>query len=342
MNGILRGLSNPLLRLNERILAWNSRWPWLVPLASFVTGAGSYILVQRGAWMARGVAAMAVACGLWLLLERPLASLLQRWTNGRISPVTLTYVSQGFQQEILFFSMPFLIGATRPDVGQIAFTALAGLAALITTLDHQYQWLLRRPILRYLFHAWCCLIAALVGLPLIAGLRVESALPIAMAIAGLWLLVSLPVMWSGLVTRRAQFGCIAVLLIAPALSWSLRSHVPPAGLVMRDSRVALSIDGLVPGDEVREVTTAQLGDGVVAFAAVQAPDGLAQQVSFDWYHNGECVDQIPMFIHGTGKGGWRTFTRKYNFGDRPEGKWRVDVRTPQGQLLARMRFRVDA
>ena len=46
----------------------------------------------------------------------------------------VNFVSQSLQQELLFFSLPFLIGATQRDLGQIGFTAIVAVAALVSTL----------------------------------------------------------------------------------------------------------------------------------------------------------------------------------------------------------------
>lgn len=318
----------------------HTRFPWAVPLASFLSGLGSYVLVTRGQDMAQWVGAMALGCGFWLLAEGPLAKLLHRISRGRAPPVALTYVTQALQQEILFFALPFLLGATRPDLGQWAFTGTALTAAALTLVDPWYQRLQTRPVLRFLFHAWCVLVAALVALPLVAGLRVENALPAALAVAGVWLGLSLPAMWRRLPTRASRVGCVLVLLLAPLLTWMARAHVPPAGLVMREERITADIDGLQPGPELRRVRQSELANGLVAYIAVQAPDGLAQELIFEWRHQGQMVDSIPMFIHGTGDGGWRTFTRKYNFPEDALGRWRVDLRTPRGQLVARLHFTV--
>ncbi len=77
-----------------------------------------------------------------------------------------------------------------------------------------------------------------------------------------------------------------------------------------------------------------------AFVAVRAPQGLSQAVIFEWVHNGLIVDRIPAQIDGGREAGFRTYSRKQHFGVAPQGKWRVDLRTPQGQLIARRSFEV--
>lgn len=88
---------------------------------------------------------------------------------------------------------------------------------------------------------------------------------------------------------------------------------------------------------MRSVTTAELSAGVVAFAAIRAPSGVAQSINFEWRHDGE-IERISAEIHGGNDSGWRTYSRKESFPANAQGRWIVDVRTPQGQLLRRLQF----
>ena len=100
-----------------------------------------------------------------------------------------------------------------------------------------------------------------------------------------------------------------------------------------------SVDDLTPGSPVRSVTTAELGAGIMAFVAIRAPSGVAQSVVFEWRHRGE-IERISSEIHGGNESGYRTYSRKEVFPNDAPGPWIVDVRTPQGQLLKRLEFRV--
>jgi hypothetical protein len=250
-------------------------------------------------------------------------------------------VTQSIQQEILFFALPFLIGATRPnDWGQILFTGLACAAALLSTLDTLYERrVAQRPARALLFHAYCSFVAALVVLPIVAKVQIENTLPLALGLTGVWLLAGLPGVWSELATPRARSFGAAGLLLAPLALWLLRSHVPAAGLSVMEARVAQAIDGLEPGRAVNRFSVSALkGSGAIAFVAIRAPMGLEQTVVFEWRRNGEVVDRIPAEIHGGSDSGWRTYSRKRNFPDDPRGQWRVDLLTPDGQLIRRLDF----
>ncbi len=331
---------NPFFRwLNRR---WAGRWPWLLPTISFVAGWLGFLLIQRSESMARVIAVMALVGWPWLLAENLLGRWLERATHNRLPPKLLGFVTQNLQQEILFFSLPFLIGATQRDVGQIAFTASVALVAIVSTIDPFYQkHIASRPDTSAAFHGLCTFIASLVVLPIALAMPLEQALPFALAITGLWLLLSLPRMLAGIQDHRLRLVSIAAIGVALVCLWQFRAHVPAAGLSLKDSRITQTIDELQPGPVLRRIDAdALIADGVIAFVAIRAPMGLSQSVMFEWWHRGIRLDQITERIQGVDHG-WRTYSRKRNFPPDPGGAWRVDVLTPQGQLICRLRFVVE-
>jgi hypothetical protein len=52
--------------------------------------------------------------------------------------------------------------------------------------------------------------------------------------------------------------------------------------------------------------------------------------------------QLQTPVQGGRAGGFRTFSRKTDFPPNVYGRWTVDVVTASGQLIGRLRFRVDA
>lgn len=320
-----------------RLEAFLHRFPWLLPAISFAGGWLGFIMVKRGADAARIIAMLAIVGWLWLLIEPLLRRRLERSRPG-MGNLLSNFVSQSLQQELLFFSLPLIIGATQIDAGQITFTSLVGLGALLTTLDPVYErYIATRAARRLMFHAYCSWIAALVVLPIVVRLPLEKALPLSMAAVGAWVLLTLPLSWKSLRTGRQRIVWLAALLLSPALVWTLRGHVPAAGLAVTQAQVAQSIEELTPGPAVKRIPAAQLAQGVIAFAAIRAPAGLSQSVIFEWRH-GEYSERITEEIHGGSRGGFRTYSRKQVFPEGSAGRWTVDVLTPQGQLLKRMTF----
>lgn len=321
---------------------WLDRLPWLLPLVSFAAGWLSFVLVQRGADVARLFALIALLALPWLLIEPLLRRWVERRHGRRFARLAMNFVTQSLQQELLFFSLPFLFGAAERDLGQWLFIALAALAALLSTLDPIYHRLVaRRPARRIAFHAWCSWIAAVVLLPLVVKLPLERALPVAFAAVGGWLLLTLPLLLRSLPDGRRRLLWSAGLVVVPLLLWSARAHVPAAGLSVTDARITQRIEQLQPDVAVRTLGADQLQNGVVAFVAIRAPMGASQDVVFEWRHRGE-VERIGAKIRGGRQQGFRTYSRKHRFPADSLGHWTVDVRTAQGQLLKRLHFEVVA
>ena len=326
--------------LLRRLIGIATRWPWLLPAISFAAGWLGFLLVRRGEDLARIIAVLALLGWFWLLLEPWVRRRLER-RRPRAGNFVVNFISQSLQQELLFFSLPFLIGATQRDVGQIAFTAAVGFAALITTVDPVYErFVARRAARRMSFHAFCSWIAALVVLPMVLRLPVERALPISLLAVGAWLVLTLPLSLYSLPRWGTRFTWMMGMLGVPLLLWQLRAQLPAAGLAVTDARVTQTIDGLTPGLKVRRLRQEDLAQGVIAFAAIRAPAGLSQQVVFEWRHNGE-REQIAVEIQGGRADGFRAYSRKTAFPADSTGLWTVDVLTPQAQLLERLRFVVE-
>jgi hypothetical protein len=234
-----------------------------------------------------------------------------------------------------------LIGATQLDAGQIAFTSLACLVALISTIDPLYErFVAKRAARRLFFHAYCSWIAALVVLPMVVLLPVERALPVSLGAVAVWLVLTLPLSLLSLKTAPLRAAWVAGVVLVPAAFWVIRGQVPAAGFAVTEARITQTMDELTPGIAVRTLTRADLARGVIAFAAIRAPSGLTQQVVFEWRHNDE-RERIVEQIHGGVAGlGFRTYSRKERFPQDSDGLWTVDVLTPQKQLLKRLRFTV--
>ena len=323
----------------RRLSKWHEKMPWLLPLSSFIAGWIGFVMVRRGADWARLVAMLALLGWPWLLIEPVVRRLLEQ-RRRRLGTFVVNFVSQSLQQELLFFSLPFVIGATQSDIGQIAFAGFVGAAAVVTTIDPLYVRLIaKRAARRLLFHAYCSWIAALVVLPIVLLVPLERALPMSLATVVVWLVLTLPLSWRSLRTWRTRTAWLASVIAVPIVVWELRAQVPAAGLAVTRARITQSIDSLNPGPAVTEVPRLALEQGVIAFAVIRAPAGLTQQVIFEWYHKGD-VERISETIHGGSASGWRAFSRKQVFPEDSLGDWTVDLLTPQGQLLKRLRFEV--
>ena len=340
MKPSLGRLGELLSSLLLRFVAIENRWPWLLPTISFAAGWVGFLLVRRGENLARGVALLALCGWFWLLIEPWVRQRLER-RRRRAGNFVVNFISQSLQQELLFFSLPLLIGATRLDAGQVAFTGLVAAAALLSTVDPLYERLIATQAARRMtFHAFCSWIAALVVLPMVLLVPVERALPYSLLAVGAWLLLTLPLSLYSLPRWRNRLAWLAGMIVVPLSFWELRGQIPAAGLAVTDARVTQTIDGLVPGAPVARVRLEDLAQGIVAFAAIRAPAGLSQQIVFEWKHNGD-RERIEVEIHGGRADGFRAYSRKQVFPADSAGLWTVDVLTPQAQLLERLRFVVE-
>jgi len=334
----------PVPRWRQRIAALQAlleKHAWLLPAGSFAFGWIGFVLVQRGVELARWVALLAIVGWPWLLIEPFVRRKLQQHKPGRLPVVIVNFISQSLQQELLFFALPWLIGATQLDLGQLIFAALTIAAALISTIDPIYErHVAKRPAASLAFHAYCSWVAALVVLPIVAKIPLERALPISLIAIAAWIVCAIPKLLASHHSRPQKSMWLFILLLAPPLLWFARGHIPAAGLSVREAVITRSIENLIPGAPITTITESELNQGVVAFVAIRAPMGVAQSVVFEWCHGRVC-ERIASEIRGT-MGYWRTYSRKHVFWQNPQGNWTVDVLTPQGQLLKRLRFEVVA
>lgn len=328
--------------LFSRLLSFLQRWPWLLPLLSFTVGWISFALVQRGERMSQIIAALVLLGWIALLAEDFLGGLIAKLSRGRFSGRLLTFGTQQMQQEVLFFALPFLLAATHRDAGQILFTATVILAGLACTVDPLYmKRIASAGTLSVAFHAFCSFLAGLVVLPVMLQLPLEKAVPLSLALTAGLTLLSLPRLLTG-VSVWHGLRRVSTVLILLAIVWLVRANIPPAGLWVRQALITATVsDDLEPGPSLKTIPASQLAEGVAAFVAVRAPLGLSQDVMFEWVHKDQPVDRIPATIKGGSASGYRTFSRKRNFPLDSLGRWSVNLRTPDGQLISRMDFVVN-
>ena len=329
----------------QRALAWVERNRLLLALASFAMGAGSFLLVERGARLAQWIALLLVLNWLLIVSESTLGQWLSRFRWARFSPLVLRYGMQAVHQQTFFFCLPFLLSTTTWSSGQALFTATVIIAALASMWDPLYYGLIApRPALHLAFHGFAMYLAMLTVPPLLWQLSTTRSLAIASATLGL---LSLPSLASLITPRSARRW--AVLLGAAAalglLSWLARAWVPPATLWLGQSVISADIDPehRTPGATLDTVPDRVLRDsGVCAFTAIHAPRGLREQVFHRWLFHGREVLRVPLQIAGGREQGYRAWSCKQNFPADAAGRWTVQVVTDAGQLIGVVRFRVEA
>ena len=133
--------------------------------------------------------------------------------------------------------------------------------------------------------------------------------------------------------------------------------IPPIPLALKDAGIYHGVTRTTDGtyevlDEKRSLVelikpyhTIHVvpGEPVYAWSAVFAPTKLSTTVLHRWQYFDEQKDswvtttQIPFSVSGGRDGGYRGYSYKTAL---TQGKWRVDVVTPGGQVVGRMKFTV--
>jgi hypothetical protein len=311
-----------LTLLIQRLLELMKRYPGLIAAGGFISGVGSFILVDRQQGLASWITVIMLLSWIWLMLENTLTGLFTRIFKREIPQPLLRYATQMIHQESLFFVLPFFFITTTWNSGQLVFTGLLSVAALISIVDPlYYKWLAPR--------RWAFL--ALHTLTLFA------------ALLGIAVLLSFPSLASIFPIRTVR-NALAILFITVGIGgvgWALRSWVPPATLWMTDVAISTQLQDRTPGASLDTVSAEQIrSGGLYAYTAINAPRGLDERIYHVWTFNGKEVDRIALDIHGGRKEGYRAWTHKQNFPGNPAGKWQVRVLTEDGQLIGVLRFAI--
>ncbi|OGI66513.1 hypothetical protein A3H53_02745 [Candidatus Nomurabacteria bacterium RIFCSPLOWO2_02_FULL_40_10] len=85
------------------------------------------------------------------------------------------------------------------------------------------------------------------------------------------------------------------------------------------------------------------GKPVYAFSSIFSPKGLDLSVQHEWQYYNETKDEwatksvVDLSVVGGRDGGFRTYSKLSNLAP---GRWQVNVKTEQGQLIGRLRFTI--
>ncbi|MFW9268341.1 DUF2914 domain-containing protein [Pseudomonas sp. D2-30] len=330
-----------LTHLIQRIIELMKRYPGVIALGGFISGVGSFMLVDRQQGLATWIAIMMLVSWLWLMLENSLTRLFTRIFKREIPQPLLRYATQMIHQESLFFVLPFFFITTTWNSSQLIFTGLLAAAALVSITDPlYYKWLAPRRWAFLALHTLTLFAALLTALPVILHLTTDQSFKLALGIA---MLLSFPSLASifPIRTVRNALAILCITLGIGAAGWVLRSWVPPATLWMTEVAISTQVEDRTPGASLKEVSAAQIrSNGLYAYTAINAPRGLDERIYHVWQFNGKEVDRIALDIHGGRKEGYRAWTHKQNFPGDPTGKWQVRVLTENGQMIGVLRFKV--
>lgn len=325
----------------SRVIELMKRYPGIIAAGGFVSGVGSFILVDRQAGLASWIAVVMLISWVWLMVENSIVSLFNKRFGREIPQGLLRYGTQMIHQESLFFVLPFFFITTTWNSGQAVFTAILGAAGLISIVDPlYYKWLAPRRWLFMALHTLTLFAALLTALPIIVHLTTAQSYKLALGVA---MLLSFPSLASSFPINNWQRAIVvpAVILAIGAGGWLLRSWVPPATLWLTDVAVSTDFDdkNRKPGESITQISASQLRNGgLYAYTAINAPRGLEERIYHVWRHEGKDMDRIALDIHGGRKEGYRAWTHKQNFPQDVIGRWQVRVLTEDGQMIGVLRF----
>ena len=330
-------------KLIRRTLKIAERHPWIIPLFGFISGAASFLLVERKQeQFAQLISILMLAGWVWIALENLLQRGISQWFGIRLPSVVFRYISQLIHQESLFFVIPFFFITTAWNTGQVVFTSVLIAAALVSIIDPiYYHWLAARRWLYFCFHGVTLFAALLTALPLIFHLPTPQSylwsLGIAVLLTCPGLVRSMTVVW------WKRVAAIAILIVC-ATGFGVLVHpwIPPASLWLTKVAITDRIDNRerAPQQQFKTITSTQLHAGIYAYTAIHAPRGLRERIYHQWIHDGKKFDKIALNISGGNDQGYQTWTHKTNFPKDAAGDWQIQVVTEANQIIGILRFRV--
>jgi len=329
----------------QRIAVLLQRFPWVVPTLGFISGAASFLLVERDREkFAQLIAVLMLVSWVWLTLEKLLRREISRLLDldAPLPAPVVSFATQMVHQESLFFAIPFFFVTTAWNTGQAAFTSLMMLFALISVIDPVYfRWLAARRWLYFIFHGITLFAVLLIALPILFYLPTPQAYLWSLGAA---ILLSLPGILRALprVWWRRFIATAALIPLIGAAGYYVRPWIPSATLRLTKVAVTDEINNRdrAPERALKVITEDQLRAGLYAYTAINAPRGLRERIYHEWRRNGRTVDRIALEITGGREAGYRAWSHKLNFPPYPVGSWEIHVLTEANQVIGILRFRV--
>ena len=321
-------------------VAWLRRWG--ISLASLVGGLLTLFVFRRELPHARFIIGYLLL--LWLLIAFSVQTqeTFRSTRTGRLVLGAAAYTIQSLYHGVLLFLLPAYWASTTFDSPNAAFLLLLVALVLLATFDPWYRAVLERlPAIVDVFFFVSAFAALNVALPLV-GLPPFWAMLLGAWLAAVGLAPALrrsrrwPWRRALRVTALAGLGAATAVFLA-------RAGIPPAPLFVARAALASDVAAGEPTDTLGPSLRADDMRGLVAFTAVYAPAGLRQPISHVWRREGRIVSVVRLSpIHGGRRDGFRTYSRKTVMPADPSGQWSVDVVTDSGQLIGRLRFRVES
>ena len=313
-----------------------------LPWCSLGIGVASAFLMDRGPGRAALIAGAAIGFWVTLVVVLWLRRKKERHTTVLWKSVHFTtlMITQSAMQLSFFFALPFYWKAWGGTMDQAVFVGVLTVAAAASLWDPLTEWLFGHP-------AWA---------PVLPGLATFSALNAVLPGLGLsnsqslWsaalgTAVALPLLaWlrphdapndaspSQSSRRRTVVATtLAALVLPTGLFLGGARVIPAAPLALIDAAIGTHQRGRWVADPVDHLD--RKPSVLMCATAIRAPLGVKERLFHVWRQDGEVRDRIELEFAGGREEGYRTWSRKRNFGADPRGTWTCAVETGLGQLL---------
>ena len=252
-----------------------------------------------------------------------------------------SYVTRVMYQETLFFLLPFYAYSTVVRSPNLLFVVVLGALAAFSCIDLPFdRWLRTKPLFGFAFFAIVAFAALNLLLPLVFGLRVRFATPLAALLA---IAMALPLAGrpAGSIAR-ARLKLAAAALALAVITIGFPVLIPPAPLRMLSATFARGIDreSLALSDTLGQRTaSSDAGGTLVVLVHVFAPTNLPATVHLVWRRDGTLLRtsrDVDVVAHTTGYRTWDSW--RSPDGRLPAGRYQVVLETSAGRIIGEARI----
>jgi hypothetical protein len=130
-----------------------------------------------------------------------------------------------------------------------------------------------------------------------------------------------------------------MVLLPTSIALGAGRWIPAAPLSLGHAAIGTYMNGRDVGDPLDHL--GRRPSALVCATAIRAPLGVHERLYHVWRQDGEVRDRIELEIDGGREQGFRTWSRKRNFGNDPRGTWTCAVETGLGQSLGERAIVID-
>lgn len=267
----------------------------------------------------------------------------QDGTPPRLAHEVTSYVTRVMYQETLFFLLPFYAYSTVVRSPNVIFLALLGALAVLSCIDLIFdKWLRTKPVFGFAFFAIVAFAALNLVLPLLLGMRVRYATPLAalVAIAGAAPLARRTAD-NG---RNALVGLVAAALAVLVVPVIFPALIPPVPLRLKSAEFSTGINqtSLVLTGTLRGSTSrAVVGRELILLVHVFAPSDLPSSVTLVWKRDGVVLRTSRDFEIVAHQAGFRVWDGwKTPPGGALPGRYEVVLQASGGRVVGVAKLRV--